>query len=78
MANQVRFLRIGGFNRSERVSKLNRLIEIEAYLAENKKLLDPKLESRDLGFSSDLEIPSEYFEAIQNPDDGKGQKAGKK
>ncbi|CAF0987210.1 unnamed protein product [Brachionus calyciflorus] len=78
VGNQVKFLKIGGFNRSERVNKINRLIDIEYYLSDNKKLLDPKSEQRDINFSPEIEIPADISETISNYEDPKNAKIGKK
>jgi len=65
VGNQVSFIKIGGFQRSERVKKINRLIEIESYLKEKNLLLNAKERSEDLVLPTDLEIPAEFAEAIQ-------------
>lgn len=65
MATQVKFLRIGGLNRSERVGKLNRLIEIESFLSENNMLVDTKDPSREIKFTAGLDIPEDYMISIK-------------
>ena len=59
---QANFLRVGGFNRSERVSKLNRLIDIEDHLIENK-LLKVSNES-EFKFNVNLETPMDLRDAL--------------
>ena len=69
VAKQAKFLRIGGINKSERLEKVNRLIEIEQYLGENQRLIDLKDPSRAITFTAGLEIPPEYIEAIKNQEE---------
>lgn len=38
VGNNAKFIKIGGMNRSERIEKINRLLEIEDYLLENNLL----------------------------------------
>lgn len=54
-------MRVGGLNRSERTSKLNRLIEIEHYLEEHNTIVDLKDPSREIKFTAGLEIPPEVL-----------------
>ena len=65
MGNQVSFIKIGGFQRSERVNKINRLIAIESYLKENSLLANVNEKGDEFVFPADLEIPHEFSEAIQ-------------
>lgn len=58
------FIKIGGIQRSERVKKVNRLIEIESYLKEKNILLNPKERSEEFVLPTDLEIPTEFVETI--------------
>jgi len=64
-------LRVGGLNRSERVVKINRLIEIEQHLSDNNMLVDFKDSSRELKFSAGLEIPPDYIAAIKSQEENK-------
>jgi hypothetical protein len=41
IGNSVDYIKIGGFNRGERVSKINRLLQIEDHLKRNNRLLIP-------------------------------------
>lgn len=66
VGNQVSFIKIGGFQRSERIKKINRLIEIESYLKENNLLLNAKERSEDFYMPTDLDIPNEFSEALQS------------
>lgn len=71
---QMNFMRIGGFNRSERVNKINRLIEIENYLQEKDLLVNASELNGETSFIKDIQVPDEYFDAIQNyrqPEDKK-------
>lgn len=56
---------MGGLNRLERTSKLNRLIEIEHYLEDHNTLVDPKDPSREIKFTAGLEIPPETLAAMK-------------
>ncbi len=58
-------MKLGGFNRAERVSKINRLIEIENYLSEKDQLVSLSDFNGDTKFITDLDIPEEHAEAIQ-------------
>ena len=58
-------MKIGGFNRSERVNKINRLIEIEQYLNERELLVNLSEQNGDIKFITDLEIPDEHAEALE-------------
>lgn len=64
---QATYLKIGGFNRAERVAKLNRLIEIEQYLAEKNMLLSSSFneQASQVSFHYDFEVPTEYHDAVQ-------------
>lgn len=65
VANQMTFMKVGGFNRSERVNKLNRLIEIENYLADQDLLVNLNEVSSDTEFVNEIEVPDELFETMQ-------------
>ena len=71
VASQVKFLRIGGLNRSERISKLNRLCEIERYLEDSNMLVDSKETSRDIKFTAGLEIPTDILTAMKSQEENK-------
>ena len=62
---QVSYLKVGGFNRAERVAKLNRLFEIEQYLSEKNMLTSSLEQASQTSFHYDFEIPADYNEAIQ-------------
>jgi len=64
VGTQARYLKIGGFNRMERVNKLNRLIEIEQYLIDHNLLESTDLSS-SANFQYDFEVPAEFTEAVQ-------------
>jgi hypothetical protein len=55
---------MGGFNRMERVNKLNRLIEIEQYLIDRNMLESTDLSS-SANFQYDFEVPAEHADAVQ-------------
>ena len=66
VGSQVGYVKIGGFNRSERVNKINRLIEIENYLGENDLLVNLSELSGEIEFLTELQhIPDEYFDVVQ-------------
>ncbi len=66
MGSQVGYIKIGGFNRSERVNKINRLIEIESYLAEKDLLVNFNELNGEIEFLTELQhIPDEYFDVVQ-------------
>jgi hypothetical protein len=69
VANQVKFIRIGGILRSERVAKLNRLVEIEHYLRAAESLNDCRGET--LPFPLDFDIPEKYLEAMRAQEETK-------
>lgn len=58
-------MKIGGFNRSERVNKINRLIEIEQYLNERELLVNLNDQNGDITFITELEIPDEHAETLE-------------
>lgn len=60
VANQLSHIKIGGFSRSERVNKINRLIEIEEYLRSKSQLLE-----EDIKEFGTIEIPDEHSETIK-------------
>lgn len=60
------------------MGKINRLIEIESYLMENKRLVDPKNELREIKFSPEIQIPEEIVESLTNIDETKAAKPAKK
>lgn len=66
VGNQMSFMKVGGFNRSERVNKLNRLIEIENYLGEKDLLVNLNEVSGEHEFVSEVQVPDEYFDTIQS------------
>ena len=59
------FIKIGGFNRSERVNKINRLIEIETYLRDSGVLADVKEKPVELSLPANLDIPEEYLDHVK-------------
>ena len=59
------FIKIGGFNRSERVNKINRLIEIETYLRDSGVLADVKEKPAELNLPTNLDIPEEYLDHVK-------------
>jgi hypothetical protein len=66
VGSQVGYIKIGGFNRSERVNKINRLIEIESYLAEKDLLVNFNELNGEIEFLTELQhIPDEYFDVVQ-------------
>jgi len=71
-------LKVGGFNRGERVKKLNRLIEIEDYLSQNG-LLESTNEEDEA--TDEFRVPEQYADLIkaytQSLEDPKGQKTKK-
>jgi len=71
----VNFLKVGGFNRQERVKKLNRLIEIEDYLNQNGLLEHINEEDEVV---EEFIVPEQYADVvkayIQSLDDTKGKK----
>ena len=72
VASQVKFIRIGGMNRLERVVKINRLIEIEQYLKDNNRLIAYNDPSREFKFNElALEIPDDYLSTIKNQEENK-------
>ena len=64
VANQVSYIKIGGFNRLERVNKLNRLLEIESILANRNMLFSPDNKLIDQKIV-EIEIPEEFVESVQ-------------
>ena len=76
------YIKIGGLNRSERVKKLNRLIEIEQCLSSRNLLIDHKELPQKTIFPTDFQIPSEFAETIhayqQSLEDAKTQKPNAK
>ncbi len=62
-SNKASYLRVGGFNRIERVSKINRLIEIECYLRENDLLIDNS--SKSIEFPSNFEVSEDIKQQIK-------------
>ena len=64
MANQVNYFKIGGFNRYERVNKINRLIEIENFLKENELLGEQSSQMIEKVFS-DFKLSDEITQQIQ-------------
>lgn len=76
VANQVGFLRIGGFNRSERVAKVNRLIEIENYLRESGLLAENS--GKVFEFATGFEIPEEIVQQINQQEEAAAAAAASK
>jgi hypothetical protein len=68
-------LRIGGLNRSERISKINRLIEIEQHLNENNLLETNQV--NDLEKTLNFKIPPYFVNLLQQAEEAKLTK-GKK
>lgn len=60
------------------MAKINRLIEIESYLLEARRLMDPKSELREIKFSPEIEIPQEITETLNNIEESKAAKPSKK
>lgn len=58
-------MRLGGFNRAERVSKINRLIEIENYLSEKDQLVSLSDIGGETTFNIDVEVPEEHTDTVQ-------------
>jgi len=65
VGGQVNYMKIGGFNRCERVNKINRLIEIENYLADRDLLVNFNEICGDIEFLTELHIPDEYFDVVR-------------
>jgi enolase len=78
VANQVGFVKIGGFYRSERVSKINRLIEIEEFLKERDLLVETP--EKVYEFATNFQIPEEVAEQLARQEEAASlaKKPGKK
>jgi hypothetical protein len=72
---QTEFLRVGGFYRSERVQKINRLIEIEKYLSDND-MLSTEADAELSSHVATIEIPisEKYTKMMQQSEESKALK----
>ena len=69
-------MKVGGFNRAERVSKLNRLVEIEGYLRD-RGLLATNSE-KVYEYAENFPIPEEFAETIRQQEEAAVAAAVKK
>ena len=65
MATQCVFLKVGGFNRAERVCKLNRLVEIEAYLEKKDALILDESNETNWWRNVEIEVPEDHVETVR-------------
>ncbi len=72
VGSQVEFMKVGGFFRSERVQKINRLIEIEKYLMENDMLsTDIDVELAHQMTTIEVPISEKYTKMLQQSEESK-------
>ena len=72
MGSQVEFLKVGGFFRSERVQKINRLIEIEKYLADNNMIsMDENTDWYSRAVCIEIPVPEKYMKIMQQSEENK-------
>ncbi len=72
MGSQVEFLKVGGFFRSERVQKINRLIEIEKYLADNNMISsDENTDWYSQAVCIEIPVPEKYMKIMQQSEENK-------